>query len=785
MLLKTATSEKHYHLAFIRDDGSGYTSVNSNHFHAISPSKSFETFEINQKEAVEDFYKTDPEERDNDRSVAVDQMLKKFKLCKVFMVNGHTHELDGLKLRKIKSETENLSDEEKVRRIYDLTYKAMELDRQNKSKAYEAIEFFTGDQWGADIRKILDRYNRTGVTLNYTKRFITFLSGLFRQNKTDIQVLPEEESDVFAVDLLNPALRRVQHNTSYHKHEIQAFDDTIKVGRGALLVEIDTKTNPLGDIAVKYFPWNDYSVSEHIELDASDAEYIALHPKYSLNKVKAMYPEKADEITASFTMLEHQGVSQTIVPVDKPYHQSLIDEPFSLYGHVHDKRFIDPVKRNITVIKLMEKEPTNKKVAINPIEDEYVDVTRLNRDDLKKFNNFEGFAIVNSYTEKIKITIVSGTVLLEERYSIFNDFNLCFSYASKEGNKWWGIIEDVKDPQREINKWSSKFSDMLNQEEAWHLGVSPSAFKDEGDYREYLENAATPGYQPKFADGYQEHVREFNNSNFSQLRDLLTGIDLAIKQMSDITNLSSSTLGASNVSESGVALAQKMRTGLIGNDYIFDNFSIMKLQVGKLILQGIQKVWSPERILRLVESQSTREAITLGGDALYPQLNPQELIQFGINSGILSQQDAELLANKLKNKEEELDNNSQAILANLQKEYNAFRREKILLVLENKDLTKYDVSVVENTHSPTTMLSNFMVLSDLAKTRPDLPIGSLIETYPFLSQEQKNEILNQMGAQKQSELDLQRMKSETELKKVALANQGNTQGAPPPQQNTV
>jgi hypothetical protein len=798
MLLKTGRENNHSHVAFIREDGTGYTSVDSGHWHDIIKTAEFENFKIDRTKAQKDFYNTDPSEYDDTRDIAEKNDNSKYLLAKVVTTNNHTHELHGFKLQK-KQTDDDLSDEDKVKRVYDFLRESMECEKESKQTGVSACSFARGLQWDPLVSSANDSKGRASHTLNYTKRILTYLSGLFRQNKTDIQVLPEEESDAVTTDILNSVLRRIQNQSRMGRNETQAFDDMTKTGRGALLVDIDTSWNPLGDISIKYYPWKDFSVSPHIMNDGSDAEYVVLHPMVSLNELKAKYPEKIEQMESDWTAIENihymKSRSSTVEYQQFPYKKAANDPGSNVKNFsVFDRTFVDVTKKKIMFIHMMERKYDNRKVAVNPIENEYADVTRLASSDLAKLKGLEGFTLVNDCKRKVVLTTIAGNTLLEERDSIFDDFNLVWCYANKSEDFFWGIVEDIRDTQLEINKWSSKFSDILNKADAWKLGVSREAFGTESDWQDYLQNASTPGYVPKFAPGFQNHIKEYSNSNSSLLGDLVPAIQQAINQMSQITNIYESAMGHTSSAESGVALAQKTRASLTGNEYLFDNFSMMKERVGQLMIQGIQKTWSPERILRLVESQTTREDIQIGGEALYPELGPEELIQFGLNTGNLDQQTAQAIMQIMNPQQAQPQQGQQPqppqqpspeqiqqvqqILEQLQAAYRDFRREKLLLIIENRDLARLDVTVVENTHSPTTMMSNFMVLAELAKTRPDIPVDALLDTWPFLGTELKNRMIRSIEASRQAQQREQEMKSQTELQKTLISAQAKAKPAP-------
>jgi len=149
-------------------------------------------------------------------------------------------------------------------------------------------------------------------------------------------------------------------------------------------------------------------------------------------------------------------------------------------------------------------------------------------------------------------------------------------------------------------------------------------------------------------------------------------LELSKIHLSEIMNIHPEPVGAN---DSGIALARKEKMKLQGNGFLFDNLSFAKRQVVKIVLYLMQKHYTVERIMRIIAKTATS------------------------------------------NKEAQID--GKPIM-----EYNP---EDVRTFLENKDLTKLDIIISEGQWTPTMRMANLMILLELAKTRPDVPVEVLIE----------------------------------------------------------
>ena len=160
-------------------------------------------------------------------------------------------------------------------------------------------------------------------------------------------------------------------------------------------------------------------------------------------------------------------------------------------------------------------------------------------------------------------------------------------------------------------------------------------------------------------------------------------------------------------------MVERKRQALIGNEFLFDNLDAVKRKLGRILVALIQKHYTPERIMRIVENQNKRQPVSLGGQPL-----------------------------------ESVD------------------KEEVLSLLTESDLTKYDIVVSQSPFSASMREANFAIWIELAKTRPEIPLDWLIELSDLPDKEKFKAILQEQMEAARAQED---KKYQTELAKTAMA----------------
>ncbi|MGW8182168.1 MAG: portal protein, partial [bacterium] len=152
-LLKTTVENNHYHIAYLRDDGSGVTSMNHGHAHQlvfIPPQAPI--LDINGLE----IQPGDPGG------------------IEVLPAEDHNH---GLEQYEVVERKEKKEDVDKVLKVLTMYDEAKELEKDSRAKGLESEDFYSNDQWEAKQITKLEEQDRAAITINQIAPKIDNLSG--------------------------------------------------------------------------------------------------------------------------------------------------------------------------------------------------------------------------------------------------------------------------------------------------------------------------------------------------------------------------------------------------------------------------------------------------------------------------------------------------------------------------------------------------------------------------------------------------------------------------------
>lgn len=581
-----------------------------------------------------------------------------------------------------------------------------------RKMANESEDFYAGKQWDEKVKKDLESADRAALTMNEIEPKIDLLSGYQRQNRSDIKYLPVEEGDQRVVDILNTVVTNILDQSNFEHEETNVFEDGMITGRGFFHAYVDYDKNPLGDIVVEQFPQSDVYLGPHKRVDCKDLEYLCKAQWFSEAKMKQMFPKKADSIARN--MAEVMGLRTT--PMETQEKPDAYDAGFNAGEGVPaplsiapDPLMVDIGRKEFLLVECWRKEYDTEQVAV------LGDETRSLKDwEEGEIAGAKQLAkIVEKRIDRLRVTLVAGTVMLSDEYNDLygESFPLTAFYAKRRNGKYWGKIESAKDPQREINKRHSQIVDILNKAAAYGWFYDASTFPDQQAEKKFKDNAGTPGFTLKVTDINRVPLQiegiKFPNE-ISALEEIST------TKLREIMNINPELLGIDSKSESGLAQIEKKRQGLIGNEFLFDNLNLCKKQLGRTIIRLMQKVYTPERIMRVLTGQASK--------------NPQMMV-----GGQPMTQD---------------------------------RSQEIITLLSTTDLAKYDVAVSESAHSPTQRRANFAAWADLAGKGIQVPPSLLVQLSDL---EDKDTVLAAMEAQAKAQMDLENRKIDAEIEKTKIA----------------
>lgn len=619
--------------------------------------------------------------------------------------DGHSHELSDF---IVKPKKKKESDEEIVKEVYHLFRAAKQHEQESRDKAQESEDFYCGDQWPKDVKAELEASNRAAVTINMIQKSMDELSGHQRQQRQDLKYVPPEDGDQRVADILNHVSKHIFERCFFSREESKVFEDEGIVGRGNFCFSMDFERSLQGDLKISRFPWDDVVYGPHEMEDLSDCEHLHKHKLYSKAKLKQLFPDKADDIEGDYKLLcEFQATG-------KPTIDHAGDEyaagdgkavPLPLVG---DLMMYDIANKEFRLIECQRKVYERRTIIIFADDDFYHSADGWDKKDIERAKTIEGFQTISKSMSKIRVSKVCGSTLLEDGDSEIDDYDIVPVYAKKRGKKWWGKVELVKDPQKEINKRHSQAIDIGNKMCAYGWAYDEDTFPDPAEADRFKKNAATPGFVTKLNNTERPPLK-FEGMKFPG--ELVQLMALGADQIKGLMNIQPDEGGANT---SGFALMQRLRQKLVGNDFLFDNLSFAKKKIGRLLVKYIQKYYDAQRIYRIVQNRNKKQPVQLGGQPMekYPE-------------------------------------------------------EEIIELLQRTDLSEYDVEISESAYSPTVGLATAAVLSELAKTGFPVPPPMLIRLMD-IPEEMKNEFAQLMQQQMQGQAQAEQAKQMSELLKPLM-----------------
>lgn len=578
--------------------------------------------------------------------------------------DGHTHEL-------MPAPDSNLKDKRKEEEIVDhllgLYDEATSLEKTSRDRGHESINFVNGKQWDEDVKSRLEREGRPAVTVNITRPRINLLCGYQQQNRTDIVYRPVEGGDQFTADIFTNLVKNIQERSDYHFEESSAFRDAAVPGRGILVVDENYDKNPEGDLYIRRVPWDSILYGPHDRADLSDCEVEIRTRWLTERQAKRMFPEYEDRVQKLFPSdpQGRNGGQPYRQQKGRQYEMAMKENKF-----VH-RDLLDVLKKQVRLLEIYEKEYYRFHVAYEPGTNQFYRLDgKWSSRRIRSLETIGGVTVIPRTTYRIRKYVLLCDILVDDFYPDLpvEEFTSFPIYCYKEGDEFCGLVEDVKDAQRELNKKSSQIMDTMNRMSGSGYLYDDETFPSKTDEDRFRKNAGKPGFVGK--------VRDLNRPPLPLQPTSYPGgaeraLEISQRQIYEIMNISAEP-GVTN-RDSGKAIQERRFQALVGNNHIFDNLAQVKKRLGRHLIHRIQALYTPERVIRILRSDPNAT--------------------FGKEQATLDQ----------------------------------FTDEQIITALTQGQVTDYDVVVDEAASNPTRRMANFESWANLRMHGVPVPDDLLVE----------------------------------------------------------
>jgi len=455
-------------------------------------------------------------------------------------------------------------------------------------RSQESYEFVRGLQWTDSEKEYLTAQGRPTTTFNLVLSTVLAASGAQRLNRFQTIYTPEEDGDQETAKLLTKLGRHVDITNKKEQVDSEVYVDALITGLGWYGIDVSFENNIDGDIIIRREnPLRMFIDPNSEKPDLSDAQWVIKTAWLTKNQLKLIYGDKTKEID---------------------------DLPLSIFSHhfesstPEDRLDLDRLNQQFTdhrtgALLTLEKwfwkvEPRNVLFDMDSRATVLAD-----SEESKKLPPGDWVEIRQNYRRLWVRTSVKDLLLQEKKFE-FDLRHLPFvpSWCYKFLRESFGIVENIKDPQRERNKRRSSILHNLSTQ------VNNATVFEEGtiDKEHWQEEKSKAGAMLPYKKGAE------NKPEFIQVASLpnahLTMEERAVQDVREVSGISQNFLGQKEAaSESGVLFEQRVRQANVQQQFIQDNFVFANDLVAIIKLQFIQNVYKRNEIVRIVGEEPGEE----------------------------------------------------------------------------------------------------------------------------------------------------------------------------------
>lgn len=500
---------------------------------------------------------------------------------------------------------QNLSDEDLalLNKVQTWLRYAESSDGESKwlTEAEEDYNFYAGDQDSQEVLTKLALAKRPALVYNQIKPKVDVVIGIAGQNRQLPSAFPVEKNDEALVELANGVIKFYRRESNLANNEMTCFEHTVKSGRSLLHFYIAGDNPYEPEIKTRFVHGRNFKLDPRsINYDMSDARFVFMDFWYDKEEIKVKYPDFDPDMVAQLQS------SDGSAPM-----------------------FYNAVEGTYRVTECWYKATEEVWWVINPANGKVEKLDEKTyiafRDGIRKGIVLpDGTAIVDPKFEGIKkwstvykYVIFSNCYIFEKgtskhRWEGFPCV-LFGGFKHDRENRWFGLINLMKDPQIGINTMRRQMQHLLQTSPKGILIHEVGAILD---IEAYEAKSAEPNYHMEVAAGALGKVKFTDQPSISPIYGQLMDTDGQF--MKDVSGVQNDTLGIQTYSrEPGITTQLRQEQNIAILFLLLDNFKKSRLQATKLLFSFIQQYISSERVIR-IEGQNGQMLMQINS-----QSNPQ------------------------------------------------------------------------------------------------------------------------------------------------------------------
>ena len=351
---------------------------------------------------------------------------------------------------------EQMNEQDRCNDVRNRYFTAHNYWQDEKSRQEENGQFARGVQWSGDQARMLREQNRDVLVWNKIIGHVGTAVGTMQMNKFDSIAKPIHSENQGRATLMNYLLQYQKQHSDLDFLEPKIFEQAAIFNYGIYELRLVSGRDYKTDVKVyRADPLHIFRDPNGYEDDLSDCDYIMRDAWMTKEQLKKKFPQKVKEIEKNIFVTEL---------FDDQIERS--DTNNMLVDKARRDLYVDISGRNVKVIEYWHFKYENKILLYNPETDKiYYPPGQSSEDDINKFlKNYPHLEMFRRKEKKLHLrTIAYNTLLydtdgIDEEYPVqTGNLPFFFNWWFKFNRETFGLVEILKDPQREVNKRRTTF----------------------------------------------------------------------------------------------------------------------------------------------------------------------------------------------------------------------------------------------------------------------------------------------------------------------------------------
>jgi hypothetical protein len=460
-------------------------------------------------------------------------------------------------------------------------------------EAEEDFGFPAGHQWTDEEKKLLKDQMRPVVVFNRIGSVISAVQGTELQNRQEITFSPRDMGDVKVNEVVSSASDWMGQQCNAEFTQSDAFGDVTICGMGWIEASMDYMDDPEGMyVENRIDPLEMYWDTSARKKNLQDARFIFRARQMPMDEAKELYPDADPGILhAAWANTDYSSSTEERPTAPEAYTKGINDDASA-------------ERKTVTIVEAQWWEKETYYSILDPADgqlkevspEEFQTITKrlkeLGQPDPKKVKR----------QRKVFHQAFLGSEIIETTPLECGMFKYVAMTGKRDrnNNTYYGLVRDMKDPQRWANKWLSQTMHIVNSNAKGSPMVEVDAVPN---MTAFTRDWADPTKPTLLNPGALKEGKIQQRQGIVYPAGLDKLMEFAIVSIRDSSGVNLELLGLADRDQAGVLENTRKQAGLTILAFLFDALRLARKQIGELRLYYIQNYMSDGRLIRVVGKQ--------------------------------------------------------------------------------------------------------------------------------------------------------------------------------------